>query len=176
MTHTLLAVDPGKSDAGVAFYVAGALTEVAWLQVKDQTDLAPVALAAHVTMWWRRCMHNLGTPDGRVSMLVCEGQQVYPGPRRNDPNQLLPLAIMVGATMASVDAFDRQIVLPRVWTGSIPKEVRQRHWLAGLSEREQALIKAIKAPKAKIHNAVDAAMIGAYSLGRLKDQTRSYQQ
>lgn len=68
--------------------------------------------------------------------------------------------------MARVDAFEREVILPRIWTGGIPKEVRQRHFLAAASEWERDMLMAIR-PAKKRHNAIDAVMLGAYVLGRL---------
>jgi hypothetical protein len=161
-THTLLAVDPGKSDAGVAFFVNGILTDASFLEVPDGS---PYEVAKVVSAWARRCMMNLGDPDGRVGQLVVEGQQIYRHVRQ-DPNDLLPLAQTVGGVLARVDAFEREVILPRVWTGGIPKEVRQRHFLASASEWERDMLMAIR-PAKKRHNAIDAVMLGAYVLGRL---------
>jgi hypothetical protein len=161
--HTLLAVDPGKHDAGVAFFVDGVLTDCTFIEVPDGT---PYEVAKLVAVWSRRCMMNLGDPDGRISQVVVEGQQIYRGPSKQDPNDLLPLAQTVGGVLARVDAFDREVVLPRVWTGGVPKEVRQRRFLANASQWERDMLMAIR-PARKRHNAVDAAMLGAYVLGRL---------
>lgn len=176
MTHTLLAVDPGAHDAGVAFYVAGNLADCTLLRPKPLGEAPTYDVARYVALWASRCMYNLGDPEGRVSQLIVEGQQVYPGPRREDPNALFALAQVVGGVMARVDAFEREIILPRVWTKGVPKEVRQRRFLASLNQRETALISAIK-PASKAHNAIDAAMLGAYKLGRIRnDQDERFQQ
>lgn len=169
MTHTLVSVDPGSHYAGVAFYVAGHLADVGLVRPHPLGKASTYDVALHVSMWVRRCMHNLGQPEGRVSQLICEGQQIYPGPRRNDPNDMVPLAQVVGGVQARVDAFEREIVMPRIWTKSVPKEVRQRRYLASLDEREMSLIDAVvsKVPKDYRHDVIDAAMIGAYKLGKL---------
>ena len=116
-------------------------------------------------------MMNLGDPRGRISLVACEGQQIYRGGRAGlqDPNDLLPLAQVVGGVLARVDCFERRIIMPKDWTGGIPKAVRQRHFLAGTSEWERNLLLAIK-PATKRHNVVDAVMMGAYVLGRLKNE------
>lgn len=162
MTQTLLSVDPGKADAGVAFFVNGILTDASFLEMEGAT---PYEVAKLVAAWSRRCMMNLGDPDGRIGLLVVEGQQIYRGVRQ-DPNDLLPLAQTVGGVLARVDAFEREVILPRVWTGGVPKEVRQRHFLASASQWERDMLMAIR-PARKRHNAIDAVMLGAYVLGRL---------
>jgi len=163
MTSTMLVVDPGKKDAGVAFFVAGRLVEVALIVPPTPT---PYEVARYVEMWVRRCMYNHAGDGGRVGLVLCEDQQVY-GRSRGNPNDLLPLAQTVGGVLARVDAFDRQLVLPRIWTGGVPKPVRQRRLLAGLQPAELALIKAIK-PASKAHNVIDAVHIGLWHLDRVR--------
>jgi hypothetical protein len=166
--RTLLSVDPGKHDAGVAFFVDGVLADVAFLSPPGG---GPYEVARTVASWAARCMMNLGDPSGRVNLLICEGQQIYRGGRvgKQDPNDLLPLAQVVGGVMARVEAFERRVILPKDWTGGIPKPVRQRHFLSGASEWERSQLLAIK-PATKRHNVVDAVMMGAYVLGRLKNE------
>lgn len=166
--RTLLSVDPGKHDAGVAFYIDGVLSDAAFLAPPGG---GPYEVAKAVSSWAARCMMNIGDPTGRVSVLICEGQQIYRGGRagKADPNDLLPLAQVVGGVLARVEAFERRVIQPKDWTGGIPKEVRQRHFLSGASAWERGLLLAIK-PANKRHNVVDAVMMGAYVLGRLKNE------
>lgn len=163
MPNTLVALDPGTHDAGVALFVDGRLVECALIRPKPDT---PFEVARHVGMWVRRAIGNVSGP-GRVNTLICEGQQVYPGPRRENPNALFPLAQVVGGVMQVVDAFERRIVLPRQWTGGVPKEVRQRRFLATLDANETAIIMSVKCPKSKLHNVIDACSLGRWALGRL---------
>jgi len=164
VTDTLLAVDPGKRDAGLAFYIGGVLADAAWLA---PPNAMPYDVAKHVAMWARRCMINLGDPEGRISMLVVEGQQIYPKGGTAQANELLHLAQLVGGVLARVDCFDRRVVLPREWTGGIPKPVRQRRFLSSATDGEKRLIEAIK-PVSKRHNTIDAICLGAWQLGRLR--------
>jgi hypothetical protein len=166
VSKTILAVDPGKNDAGVAFFVAGRLVEIALIQPPEGT---PYEVARYVSMWARRCMFNHANDEGRVGLVLVEGQQIY---RRSkgDPNDLLPLAQCIGGVLARVDSFDRQIVLPAKWTGGVPKPVRQRRLLARLHPEELAMIKAIK-PATKAHNVIDAVHIGMWHIGRVETPT-----
>ena len=100
-------------------------------------------------------------------MVVIEGQQIYGRGIPGASNELLFLAQMVGGVLARVDHFEHRIVLPRVWTGGVPKPVRQRRFLSQCSDRERAMIEAIK-PASKRHNAIDAITMGAWHLGRLR--------
>lgn len=161
---TMLVVDPGKNDAGVAFFVAGKLTEAALIAPPDGT---PYEVARYVAAWARRCMINSGDAEGRVGLVLCENQQIY-GRGLGNPNDLLPLAQCVGGVLARVDAFDRQLVLPRVWTGGVPKAVRQRRFLATLQPHELAMVKKVK-PASKAHNVIDAIHIGMWHLGRYRE-------
>ena len=164
MVHTLGVVDPGKNDAGLAFFVGGHLAEVAFIVPPNG---GPYEVARLAAVWFRRAMMNIGDPEGRMSKLVCEGQQIYGRGGPQNPNDLLPLAQTVGGVMARVDAFEREIVLPKTWTGGIPKEIRQRHFLAALKPHESNLLLAIK-PAGKRHNVIDAAHLGFYVLGRTR--------
>jgi hypothetical protein len=168
MVDTLLSVDPGKRDAGVAFFVAGQLAEATWLAPPN--DPLPFDVAKQVAMWARRCMMNLGDSEGRVSTLIVEGQQIYGRGNPATSNELLYLAQLVGGVLARVDHFEHRIVLPRVWTGGVPKPVRQRRFLSQCTDRERAMIEAIK-PANKRHNAIDAITMGAWYLGRLRAPT-----
>jgi hypothetical protein len=163
MPYTLVALDPGAHDAGIAFFVDGRLTECALLRPKPDT---PFEIARVAGMWVRRALMNAGG-NGRINSLICEGQFVYPGPRRNNPNDLFPLAQVVGGAMQTIDSFERRVISPREWTGSVPKEVRHRRFLATLDARETAIIMATKCPKTKLHNVIDACALGRWALGRL---------
>ena len=150
----------------MAFYYAGILQDAGWLQPPGGT---PHDVVKAVAAWARRCMYNLGDPDGRIYELVLEGQQIYGGPRKQDPNDLLPLAQVVGGVIAAVDHLNYRIILPRLWTGGVPKQVRQRRWLQVATESEKAFVSVIK-PAEKRHNTVDAIMLGAWALGRTQTE------
>jgi hypothetical protein len=164
VVDTLIAADPGKRDCGIAFFVAGVLADAAWLAPPNG---GPYEVAQYAAAWTRRCMMNLGDAEGRVSTLVVEGQQIYRVTNLAQSNDLLDLAQTVGGVMARIDAFDRKVILPRVWTGGIPKPIRQRHYLASASEGERSRLMAIK-PAAKRHNVIDAVCLGAWYLGRVR--------
>ena len=167
MVDTLVAVDPGKRDCGIAFYVAGVLADAAWLAPPKG---GPYDIAAHAAAWTRRCMMNLGDSEGRVSTLVVEGQQIYRHTGLAQSNDMIDVALTAGAVLARIDAFERKVILPGLWTGKIPKPIRQRHYLASASEGEQARLMAIK-PATKRHNVIDAVCLGAWYLGRVRVPT-----
>lgn len=164
MPHTLLSVDPGKSDCGVAFFVSGVLTDAAFLA---PPNASPYEVAREVAIWGRRCMMNMGDPEGRVSQLIVEGQQIYPMTTLAQSQQLLFLAQTIGGVLARVDCFERKIILPKTWTKGVPKPIRQRRFLSAASDYERSLIMSIL-PASKRHNTIDAICMGAYELGRLR--------
>ena len=167
MSHTLLSTDPGKCDAGVALYGAGKLVECAFIAPKDGT---PYNVVLGIEAWLVRALRNhTSSPDPKVNDLIVEGQQIYPGLRRENPNDLLPLAQVVGGVLSRIQHYRHQIILPRVWTGGKPKEVRIRHFIGGASEEEKQLLSNLKAPGHKKHNVIDAICLGAYALKRLPD-------
>lgn len=157
MLHTMqqrnvLAVDPGKEQAGVALFDAGVLVQCALLAAKDTYTLARLVEAWHRKHWANRTS---------VDSLAVEGQQIYPG-RRSNPNDLLPLAYLAGAVHARIPCLEARTVYPRDWTGGVPKEIRTPKVLRCLTREEQALIEGLHLPKSKVHNVIDAVGIGLY--------------
>lgn len=167
MTHSLVSVDPGKKDAGVALFLDGKLVSAAYLAPVPGN---PFEVARMVEAWlFSESQKRAGitTSTGKVSVLVIEGQQVYPGRSKADPNDLLPLAETVGGVKARISAFTVLHPLPRDWTGSVPKEVRHRRLLGRVDDATLELIRNIKAPKGELHDVLDAIALGFWALGRL---------
>jgi len=83
-----------------------------------------------------------------------------------DPNDLVDLAGIVGAILATVDAVST-VWLPEEWKGQVPKEIHNARAIARLSPEE--LVNVPKRPRAKDfdHNVVDAIGIGLHYSGRL---------
>ena len=164
MTHTLLAVDPGKTHAGVAFFCNRNLVSAQLI-----TAASPFEVARHVEMWVWLLRDKLPkgtiTSSGKLNVLVTEGQQIYPGVRAQNPNDLLPLAYVCGAVQARIDAFDRLMPFPREWKGSVPKEVFTRRILQRLDHDALKIISGLKCPAAKKHNVIDAVGLGLWGLG-----------
>ena len=150
--HLLLSVDPGKTLAGVAIFQGGVLVRCALVRADD-----PYRVAVGVGVW--------SDPYAPYDDLVVEGQQVYGGPRRSDPNDLLPLAQVVGGVQARVRAQNRHIILPGKWTGRVKKEIRCERTLAALRDSgEIAVLESVKIPASLLHNTLDAIAMGKWFL------------
>jgi hypothetical protein len=163
--RTLVAVDPGKELAGVAYFRDDTLVAAALIRPDPAT---PYWVARFVAEWVQR---EVKEP---LDAILCEAQQIYPGPRKADPNDLLPLAYVAGAVQARINAGQYGLVLPRVWTGGVPKDVRVRKVLNELTPEETDVFNEVAGPKGKMHNVVDAIGIGLFALKRFN--TKGYAQ
>lgn len=153
-------VDPGKCYVGLSYFENGVLVDAHL--VKEAT---PLLVAAETEQWF---LHQTSVLD----VLLTEGQQVYPGPRRADPNDLLPLAFMCGACAAMVQAKSHVSVLPRIWTKGTPKEIRLNRLRADLSPEELKVgdFSVRRLTKAVAHNVWDSIAMGCWYL---KEQNAS---
>lgn len=143
----LLAVDPGKSHLAFAVFEEGALIRCGLL-----TGGSPLASAKMLRQQY----------TGPVHELLTEGQQIYGGRIRSDPNDLLPLAECVGCVKALMAEPVTEIIhpLPVQWKGSIKKEICTARIKAVLASRpsDLAVYKNDVAgiPKSLHHNVLDA--------------------
>ncbi len=97
---------------------------------------------------------------------VVEIPQIYSGSKsKGNPNDLVRLAFEAGRLIGTDTFFER--VSPRQWKGTIKKEVMLRRILSKLSDAELAMLKALKLPKSKEKECIDAIGIGLWKLNRL---------
>lgn len=155
----ILSVDPGKNTCGVALFHGAQLVACGYPapEVED-----PFHTAVAVQDWL--LANNRNTT---LEACVVEAQQIYHGPFKSNPNDLLPLAYVSGAVHARVPAKLRVWVKPKVWTNSQPKAVREPKVLSALTPEERAIFDRVKLPKDKKHNVLDAVAIGLFYLDRL---------
>lgn len=153
--HRIIAVDPGKDHAGVAELADGKVIRCALIRADG-----PFRVAAGVEAWAGKLL---------VDDLVVEGQQIYPR-SPGDPNDLLPLAQVVGGVLARVTHIDHHNPRPREWKGSTPKEIFTKRIEASLSEDERALVDRLKLTKALRHNVLDAIGLGKWCYERISRQ------
>lgn len=192
--NELIAVDPGLRHCGVALFLGGEL-KAAGLVENPNTGRGPSAwrdMAFAVDGWagsvwagihsdWKERFTLSDYPTVDRSSLALEVMQVYGGPRKEDPNDLLELNGVQGAISATVDDLDEIVAyLPRQWKGQVPKDVMCRRITkpGRLTEQElenTGLVRADNAIGAKhpnipthlLHNVLDAIGIGLYHLNRL---------
>jgi len=95
--------------------------------------------------------------------LVLEYPQIYRGPRANNPNNLLTLALVDGALMG---LFRQEAILylPHAWKGSVDPDECVKRVKARLSAVETACV--VLPAKSLAHNLWDAVGIGLFHLGR----------
>lgn len=101
-----------------------------------------------------------------VDVLVIEGQQAY-GVGFGNPNDLFPLAELIGGVAGLLDPTVTIKLMPRYWTGGIPKEIRHKQ----LFENGVFTVKELQCfegvtTKSKLHNVIDAASMGLFVLDR----------
>lgn len=99
--------------------------------------------------------------------LAIEVPQVYLASRsKGDPNDLIQLALVVGAFEQWFKAGFTFMYKPADWKGQVPKPIMEARISKRLSEEE--LSKIDKAPKSLMHNVWDACGIGLHHTGRLQ--------
>jgi hypothetical protein len=100
--------------------------------------------------------------------IAIEKPQVYTQSKlKGDPNDLITLALMAGATCAVLGK-KTQVAeyLPRQWKGQVPKEIMANRIAGKLSQTEHGVIEMPRA-KSYRHNVWDAVGIGLHHLKRI---------
>lgn len=149
----IVSVDPGVRDAGVAVWRSeGVLFEASLVRSDSWLSVA------------RKIRDSLGGID--VEELVIERPQVYVASRsKGDPNDLITLALMAGATVADVtNGRDISVVeyRPAQWKGQVPKHVMTQRTIRSLSDDERDRVQPC--PRSLAHNVWDAIGLGLYHL------------
>jgi hypothetical protein len=104
--------------------------------------------------------------------LIVEVPQIYPGPRKEDPNDLIDLAGVLGAIIGASEAHVVWSPLPKDWKGQLPKEVTKLRVDQKLTGPEK---ERIAWPLERLrHNVYDAVHLGIVYLERqgLRDFTK----
>lgn len=157
----LIAIDPGVHACGVAmFSTYGDLRLAALVRAAPQGSWAMAAQAVCELVRVSR-----DSESGCVA--VIERPRIYPGRRREDPNDLLSLAGVVGAITMALHIYGARVdhVFPADWKGQVPKRQMGERILARLSAGELA---RVEDAGSKTHNIVDAIGIGLFANKRMK--------
>ena len=160
--RTVFALDPGKLTCGVALFVNERFRVGAFLKA-DNTFL----LGKEVGTWAKAQSNRFALPEV-IDTLVCEGQQVYPGMRAANPNDLLPLAYLCGAVQGRIQAHQCLMPLPKTWKGTLRKEAFTRRILSRLGKDELEILKDVKCPPSLLHNVVDAVGLALWTMGAVR--------
>lgn len=115
------------------------------------------------------CAAGRGIILAQETLVLVELPRWYPHDHK-DVNDLLDLCVLVGEVKRFYEAQSCvvELVFPRTWKGTQPKDVCGRRVLASLTPEEVALLP--KRPRAKDfdNNMTDAVGLGLWKLGRLK--------
>lgn len=107
---------------------------------------------------WRGVL-ALGAP------VIIEHMRSYSFQRqKGDQNDLLDLAVVEGILIG--DALEFELVEPRTWKGTRPKDVQaEKVTMPALKPEEAVLLGSVRGKR--VHNAVDAVGIGLWALKRI---------
>ncbi len=96
-------------------------------------------------------------------VFTAEWPQVYGGPRREDPNDLFPVAGVICAlrTLLGSSVSSESYPSPFDWKGNRKKEIIMPHIFKRLSAQERAMVK-----DPKNSDCVESVGVGLYALGR----------
>lgn len=175
-----LAVDPGTEHPAAAIYDRGELVVAS--RVKLPTALVRMTgqlmqserarlIAKCIVEWYRGTFVN-GTPPPPPSLVIHEWPQIYTYSKgKGNPNKLIPLAA-IGTAVACLFDVEPVSVEPDEWIGQIKKDEDLPNELSWESPRgkfiRSRLTPAEVARVVLSHDAVDAAGIGAWALGKLE--------
>jgi len=154
----LISVDPGINGCGVAYFIGDKLVKAMYVKNPAKKDILPGYRA------FSMAQAVIGTKaEPWNDQLVLEYPQIYRGPRANNPNNLLTLALVDGALMG---LFGNHAILylPHAWKGSVDPDVCVARVQARLSAAEMGQVELPAASLA--HNVWDAIGIGLFHLGR----------
>lgn len=157
---TLLAVDPGVHACGCALFRDGKLVAAEYVREEGEN---PLAVVDNVIGW---CVDY-----SFLDKIVIEIPQVYAGPRANDPNDLIQVALVAGAIGALANS-DTCFVHPREWKGQLPKPKRASDPYIVAERAAKKLsteeLERVSLPSAKglQHNVWDAIGLGLWALDR----------
>lgn len=101
------------------------------------------------------------------SLVIIEKPQIYPNTGVKQANDLIGLATMVGRYSERFRQNPISLVLPHTWKGSVPKEIHNRRVLSKLDKVELYLLNAVKCPKSKQHNVIDAVGLAKWGAKQL---------
>ena len=170
---SLIAVDPGLNATGWARFEASRLKACGLLCAKTGGE------GIYKALWMARRVSALAWASGGIAnppadlLLAIEQPQIYmQRKQRGDPNDLIALAVVVGAIAASIPDAHCILVPPRRWKGTIPKErsledyVIHHRVCSHLSETESGIYTGTIQDIALSlrHNVADAVGIGLWAL------------
>jgi hypothetical protein len=170
LTSPLISFDPGLREAGLAVFIEGRLAFACLVRNPEARKRDGPA--------WRlmgrevfRVIYDNHIIKRNIwdSTLASEIPQVYQEGKSAgvDPSDLTNLSGVVGAVIGYLNPDQVFTYLPREWKGQIPKDKHQPRIISRLDKEETAVLNAVRCPKGKLHNVVDAIGVGLFHLGRI---------
>jgi hypothetical protein len=149
----LVSIDPGLQVCGLAAWQDGALVRARLVKnPRDDWTGMLGAVDEEINRW-----------AGLDDEIIIELPQVYQRIKsKGDPNDLVRIAVLVGAIVARRT---HKLYLPAEWKGQTPKDVTELRARKRLSEEELAHVE-LPTAKGLTHNVWDAVGLGLRHLGR----------
>ena len=160
---TVVSIDPGTEETGIALYRAGVLDDVDVLRVK-----ASVGNREQRASFMGRLAIDRVRAWKEPARVVLEYPQVYRHGAGSevDPDDVLCLVLVIGhvwGTFHGVNGNKLELVRPATWKGQVPKRIMNNRIVSTLTTAEQQLVHAKVRSN---HNALDAVGIGLWALRR----------
>ncbi len=162
MNHTV-AIDPGLEKVAYSIWLPdGSLGLAGLVQCEHEVGMERGAKWKAMGYW--TCLALEGFCRSDID-LVIEVPQVYSGPRKEDPNDLIDLAGVLGAIVGGLTfGHVEWSPTPREWKGQLPKEISRARVDSKLKPEEKTRI--IWPIKSLCHNVYDALHLGIVYLER----------
>lgn len=114
----VLGIDPGLRCTGIATYDGRTVAHGSIRVADHDLSVRVSAIVGNVLEWL-----GIVRPD----VIVIELPQVYQGRlQKGDPNDLIDLAVLVGALLHAIPHSVALLPRPREWKGQVPKDIHHR--------------------------------------------------
>jgi hypothetical protein len=139
---SIIAIDPGLRCTGVAYYTPLGDWEASSIRPKGRSLIERID----------QILERIGSDYWDLA--VIEKPQVYQGRlQKGDPNDLIDLAVLVGALVCHINATKFLLPRPQEWKGQVPKEIHHRR-----------IRKAVPGLGRQSKDALDAVGLGLYGM------------
>jgi hypothetical protein len=169
VSNYLICLDPGLRSCGVAIFKDSVLWKTLLPRSPDMHTRGPGAwklMAEQFDEAIKEAIQGETFDESDFFHFVSEVPQVYLARKiAVDPDDLIQLAGVVGACLASVPG-DAVGYYPREWKKQMPKDIHHRRIRKRLAAGELAILEATHCPPSLIHNVIDAVGIGLFHLAR----------
>ena len=165
----IVSLDPGIRHCGLALFVNRKLVKAGLARNPEASLRGPPAwmtMANSVEEMLTPWLTELGFVGGDEVFLAAEIPQVYRGPTKADPDDLMQLTGVVGAVTGLVSHAIGYF--PFAWKKNIPKGIHQTRLRRRLDAKETAVLEGADCPPSLLHNVIDAVGIGLHHLLRLR--------